>query len=101
MRTRWPLSSICPAEIEKFSVRRRSLSSLMLRLWAVNRSGLIAISTSFGGAPEMLTRATPGMRSIRRLNSRSSMSYAPVRSVALARRTFSTGSSLLDHLNTL
>ncbi|MNI87766.1 hypothetical protein D3C73_1449930 [compost metagenome] len=73
-RTRWPLSSICPAEIEKFNVRRRSLSSLMLRPWAFRRFGSIAISTSFGGAPVISTRATPGIRSIRRLNSRSSMS---------------------------
>ena len=53
-----------------------------------------------GGAPDTSTRATPGMRSIRRLNSRSIMSYEPVRSVLLARRTRSTGWSVVENLKT-
>ena len=89
-----------PAEIEKLTACRRVVRSLRLRSCAVNRSWLIAISTSLGGAPDTSTRATPGIRSIRRLNSRSIMSYAPVRSVALARRTRRTGSSVVENLKT-
>jgi len=99
-RRRCGPSLITPAEIEKFTACSRCVSSLRLRLCAVNRSWLIAISTSFGGAPDTSTRATPGMRSIRRLNSRSIMSYAPVRSVLLARRTRSTGWSVVENLKT-
>jgi hypothetical protein len=89
-----------PAEIEKFTACRRWVSSLRLRSCAVSRSWSIAISTSFGGAPDTCTRATPGMRSRRRLNSRSIMSYAPVRSLLLASRTRSTGMSVVENLNT-
>ena len=56
-----------PAETEKLIARRRWVSSLRPRPVAVRRSGSIAISTSFCGAPSTSTLATPGMRSSRRL----------------------------------
>ena len=76
------------------------LSSFRPMPWALRRSDEIAISTSFGGAPSTSTRATPGMRSSRRLNSRSIMSYSRVMSRLLASRTFSTGSSLVENFIT-
>ena len=95
-------SSISPAETEKFNVRSLPANWSRPMPFAVNRSGITAISTSFCGAPWISTLATPGMRSMRRLKLRSSRSYSRVMSsVLLDRRSDTASWSELDHLNTM